>query len=101
MASNASVQSQNSNWTLEQHKLFEDALAIYDKDTPDRWSNIAKAVGRTTEEEVKLQFEILVSDISDIESDKVPLPNYEDEGIIREETTTINNEQKIRGILQN
>ncbi|EEF41162.1 DNA binding protein, putative [Ricinus communis] len=69
----------SSNWTAEQNKLFEDALAIYDKDTPDRWRTIAKIVGGTTEEEVKKQFEILVNDINHIESDKIPLPNYKNE----------------------
>ena len=71
--------SSSSNWTPKQNKLFEDALAIYDKDTPDRWQNIAKVVGGTTEEEVKKQFEILVNDINNIESDKIPLPDYKNE----------------------
>ncbi|KAF2282760.1 hypothetical protein GH714_043169 [Hevea brasiliensis] len=92
--SSTSVPSQNSNWTVKQHKLFEDALAIYDKDTPDRWCNIAKIVGATTEEEVKIQYEILVSDINNIESDKVPLPNYKNEGRINEESLTRNNEEE-------
>ncbi|PHT32698.1 hypothetical protein CQW23_29035 [Capsicum baccatum] len=57
--------------------MFENALAIYDKDTPDRWSNVAKATGKT-EEEVKLQYEKLVEDIKNIEADLIPLPNYKE-----------------------
>lgn len=66
----------NSNWSEQKNKLFENALAIYDKDSPDRWRNIAGFVGETTEEEVKKQYEILLDDIKRIESDQVPLPNY-------------------------
>lgn len=73
-----SLSSSNSKptWTAEQHKMFENALAIYYKETPDRWQNIAKAIGGTTEEEVKRQYEILLEDIKCIESGKVPVPNY-------------------------
>ncbi|KAL5168567.1 Protein RADIALIS-like 1 [Glycine soja] len=63
-------------WTSEKNKLFENALAIYDKDTPERWNNIAMFVGGTTEVQVKRQYEILLEDIKNIESGKVPLPAY-------------------------
>lgn len=66
-----------SNSTWRQNKLFENALAIYDKDTPDRWQNIAKATGMTVVE-VKRQYQLLVDDVEQIESDKVPLPNWEE-----------------------
>lgn len=67
----------NIAWTARQNKLFENALAIYYKETPDRWQNIAKVIGGTTAEEVKRQYEILLEDIKRIESGKVPLPKYE------------------------
>ncbi|KAG5542337.1 hypothetical protein RHGRI_022019 [Rhododendron griersonianum] len=72
MASN----SISSSWTPRQNKKFEEALAIYDKETPDRWQNISRAVGGKSVEEVKKHYEILVKDITKIESDQVPLPNY-------------------------
>jgi len=62
-------------WTPQKNRLFENALAIYDKDTPDRWNNIAMFVGET-EAEVKKQYEMLLEDIKNIESGKVPLPAY-------------------------
>ncbi|KAL3840304.1 hypothetical protein ACJIZ3_024895 [Penstemon smallii] len=61
----------NSTWTAKQNKLFENALAIYDKDTPDRWQNLAKAVGGKTVEEVKCHYEKLVEDIKHIERGEV------------------------------
>ncbi|XWS14570.1 hypothetical protein CRYUN_Cryun35bG0021400 [Craigia yunnanensis] len=70
----------DSSWTQKQNKLFENALAIYDKDTPDRWHNLARAVGGKTVEEVKIHYENLVEDIKQIESGHVPLPPYKKAG---------------------
>ncbi|XP_073156934.1 protein RADIALIS-like 3 [Henckelia pumila] len=78
MASNSSSSRTNnpaSSWTRRQNKEFEKALAIYDKDTPDRWQNIARVVGKTIDE-VKKHYEILVEDLMHIESGKVPFPDY-------------------------
>ncbi|XP_052202695.1 protein RADIALIS-like 4 [Diospyros lotus] len=71
-----SSRSSGSSWTPKQNKQFEEALAFFDKDTPDRWQNITRAVGGKSVEEVKRHYEILVNDIIQIESDQVPLPNY-------------------------
>ncbi|GMH02767.1 hypothetical protein Nepgr_004606 [Nepenthes gracilis] len=74
MASSSFV---SSSWTPKQNKQFEKALAVYDKDTPDRWHNIAKAVGGDkSTEEVKRRYEILVQDLMHIESGRVSIPNY-------------------------
>ncbi|KAK6916584.1 SANT/Myb domain [Dillenia turbinata] len=72
--------SSSSSWTPKQNKLFEKALALYDKDTPDRWHNIAKAVGGKSAEEVKIHYDILIEDLRQIESGHVPLPNYNSTG---------------------
>ncbi|XP_034889877.1 uncharacterized protein [Populus alba] len=78
MASNSLNSSRNcsSSWTPKQNKLFEKALALYDKDTPDRWHNVAKAVGGKSAEEVERHYEILIKDVREIESGRVPFPNY-------------------------
>ncbi|KAK9216703.1 hypothetical protein WN944_008713 [Citrus x changshan-huyou] len=68
--------SGGSTWTAKQNKLFENALAIYDKDTPDRWHNLARAVGGKTVEEVKRHYEMLAEDVSRIEAGEIPLPDY-------------------------
>ncbi|QCD88556.1 DnaJ-like protein subfamily C member 1 [Vigna unguiculata] len=78
-----------SSWTQKQNKLFEKALAKYDKDTPDRWQNVAAAVGDKTPDEVKKHYEILVEDVRHIESGRVPLPKYRSTG--SSSTTTTNN----------
>ncbi|KAI5600007.1 hypothetical protein POPTR_002G260000v4 [Populus trichocarpa] len=67
--------SGSSNWTSKQNKLFENALAIYDQESPDRWHNLARAVGKTVEE-VKKHYQMLVEDVQQIEAGEIPLPNY-------------------------
>ncbi|WVZ11423.1 hypothetical protein V8G54_015953 [Vigna mungo] len=68
--------SASGSWSVKDNKAFEKALAVYDKDTPDRWYNVAHAVGGKTLEEVKRQYELLVQDVKHIESGRVPFPNY-------------------------
>ncbi|KAG2242211.1 hypothetical protein Bca4012_022227 [Brassica carinata] len=78
MASNS--MSSNASWTFKENKLFERALAIYNQDTPDRWLNVARAVGGKSAEEVRRHYELLVRDINDIESGRYPLPTYRSNG---------------------
>ncbi|KZV18367.1 protein RADIALIS-like 4 [Dorcoceras hygrometricum] len=66
----------NSSWTDKENKRFEDALADFDKNSPDRWNRLARAVGGKTVEEVKSHYRKLVEDLDHIETGKVPLPNY-------------------------
>ncbi|KAG8389933.1 hypothetical protein BUALT_Bualt01G0032700 [Buddleja alternifolia] len=72
--------SASSSWTPKQNKQFEEALAKYDKDTPDRWHKIARAVSGKSEEEVRRHYDALVRDIMQIENDQVPIPNYGNNG---------------------
>lgn len=62
-----------ASWTARQNKLFEEALAIYDRDTPDKWHNVAKVVGKSVED-VKRHYEVLKEDIRRIERGEVPFP---------------------------
>ncbi|XVE66972.1 hypothetical protein DITRI_Ditri08aG0122700 [Diplodiscus trichospermus] len=80
MASSSMSSRGSGSWTAKQNKDFERALAVYDKDTPDRWYNVAKAVGGKTAEEVKRHYELLVEDVKHIESGQVPFPNYRTTG---------------------
>lgn len=66
----------SSSWTSKQNKQFEDALAKYDRDSPDRWHNIARAVSGKSAEDVRRHYEALEKDIMNIENDHVPIPNY-------------------------
>lgn len=67
--------SSSTSWTAKENKQFEEALALHDKDTPDRWEKVARAVGKPVEE-VKRQYEILEKDVRKIESGQVPFPKY-------------------------
>ncbi|CAH9103393.1 unnamed protein product [Cuscuta europaea] len=64
----------NGKWTREENKRFEDALALFDKETPDRWYNVASMIPGKTVNDVMRQYRELVSDIIDIESGLVPVP---------------------------
>lgn len=67
----------SSTWTSKENKDFENALAIFDEKTPDRWEKIASAVGGgKTVDEIKIHYEKLVEDLKMIDEGHVPLPNY-------------------------
>lgn len=68
--------SKISEWTTEQNKWFESALAIFDTETPDRWSNVAAFVPGKSEFEVREQYEELKADINNIEAGLVEDPGY-------------------------
>ncbi|KAJ8486610.1 hypothetical protein OPV22_019095 [Ensete ventricosum] len=69
--------SKSSSWSEEENKSFELALALYDEETPERWYNVARAVGRgRSAEEVKRHYELLVKDIHHIDSTKEPIFHY-------------------------
>ncbi|KAI4366364.1 hypothetical protein MLD38_022251 [Melastoma candidum] len=74
--SSSSRGGSSSSWTPRQNKRFEDALALYYEDTPDRWEKVARAVGEKTAEEVERHYMLLVRDLMRIESGQVPFPNY-------------------------
>ncbi|KAG6672397.1 hypothetical protein I3842_16G055400 [Carya illinoinensis] len=88
-------------WTAKQNKLFENALAIYDKDTPDRWQNLARAVGGKTVEEVKRHYQDLVEDLKQIETGHIPLPNYRSRTggkNIKSYSTYLDEEERLKGL---
>ncbi|CAO2816567.1 unnamed protein product [Amaranthus hypochondriacus] len=74
MDRNSNNSTRSSSWTLKQDKAFESALNKYNKDTPDRWHNIAKEVGGKTVEEVKNRYQDLLHDVQNIEAGRVPFP---------------------------
>lgn len=63
-------------WTPEENKQFENALAYYDKETPDRWFKVAAMIPGKTVNDVIKQYRELEEDVSDIESGLVPIPGY-------------------------
>ncbi|KAL8459020.1 hypothetical protein ACS0TY_035647 [Phlomoides rotata] len=79
-SSMTSSRSSSSSWTAKQNKQFEEGVAMYDKDTPDRWQKIARGVSGKSAGEVRKYYEALEKDIMKIENDQVPIPNYNSRG---------------------
>ncbi|CAN6439191.1 unnamed protein product [Victoria cruziana] len=67
----------SGNWTPQQNKLFEHALAIVPEDAPDRWQRIASFIPGKSPWDVRQHYEELLHDLSEIESGSFELPNYE------------------------
>ncbi|XP_041002615.1 transcription factor DIVARICATA-like [Juglans microcarpa x Juglans regia] len=75
--SNRFVQaSQSTEWTREENKKFERALAIYDENTHDRWTKVAEMIPGKTVWDVIKQYKELEDDVSDIEAGRFPIPDY-------------------------
>ncbi|KAK7395141.1 hypothetical protein VNO78_15685 [Psophocarpus tetragonolobus] len=69
-------ESKGTRWTPEENKLFENALAYYDKDTPDRWMRVAAMIPGKTVGDVIKQYRELEEDVSVIEAGLIPVPGY-------------------------
>ncbi|URE29889.1 Myb-like DNA-binding domain [Musa troglodytarum] len=65
------------NWTPEENKRFEYALAKFDKDTPDRWEQVAASISGKTAWDVESHYRDLLDDVSDIEAGRIPCPGYD------------------------
>ncbi|KAJ4978062.1 hypothetical protein NE237_008842 [Protea cynaroides] len=70
------LESMNTEWTQEENKMFENALAIYDKDTPDRWQKVANMIPGKTVIDVLKQYKELEDDVCEIEAGRIPIPGY-------------------------
>ncbi|MED6148303.1 hypothetical protein PIB30_051877 [Stylosanthes scabra] len=64
----------STRWTPEENKLFENALAVHDKDTPDRWHQVAAMIPGKTVGDVIKQYKELEVDVCNIEAGLVPFP---------------------------
>ncbi|GAV68526.1 Myb_DNA-binding domain-containing protein [Cephalotus follicularis] len=69
-------ESKGTRWTREENKRFENALALYDNDTPDRWVKVAFMIPGKTVGDVIKQYRELEEDVSDIEAGLIPIPGY-------------------------
>ncbi|KAG9143485.1 hypothetical protein Leryth_016475 [Lithospermum erythrorhizon] len=68
--------SKSTKWTVSENKAFENALAVYDKDTPDRWHKVAAMVPGKSVLDVMRQYKELEDDLSSIEAGLIPIPGY-------------------------
>ncbi|KAF6153490.1 hypothetical protein GIB67_027357 [Kingdonia uniflora] len=69
-------ENKSAKWTQEENKLFENALAVYDRETPDRWQKVAAMIPGKTVMDVLKQYKDLEDDVSDIEAGIIPVPGY-------------------------
>ncbi|CAK9139369.1 unnamed protein product [Ilex paraguariensis] len=65
-----------TEWTFEENKLFENALAEFDPSSAVFFENVASKVPWKSMDEIKKHYQDLVEDIEMIESGLVPLPSY-------------------------
>ncbi|KAL3824286.1 hypothetical protein ACJIZ3_020315 [Penstemon smallii] len=68
--------SSSSEWSREQDKQFEKAIATYTEDSSDRWEKIAADVPGKTVDEIKHHYELLVEDVNLIDSGLLEVPCY-------------------------
>ncbi|WKA10854.1 hypothetical protein VitviT2T_028408 [Vitis vinifera] len=73
-----------THWTRLDDKIFEQALAIFPEEMPDRWLSIAQQLPGKTPEDMKLHYELLVEDVTNIENGNVEMPSYLEEAWRRE-----------------
>ncbi|XP_050203537.1 transcription factor DIVARICATA [Mercurialis annua] len=66
----------STKWSPAENKMFENALAVYDKDTPDRWHKVAAMIPGKTVGDVMKQYSELEADVNNIEAGLVPVPGY-------------------------
>ncbi|KAF8775293.1 hypothetical protein HU200_004699 [Digitaria exilis] len=63
-------------WTPEENKVFEQALAGIDRNAPDRWERVASMLPRKTAADVENHYYDLENDVGFIEAGLVPFPRY-------------------------
>lgn len=108
------LEMEKSEWTSEENKLFENALADIDPTSPAFFENVASRVPWKSIEEIKIHYQALVDDVEMIESGNFPVPDYhstvdvqekqdemeakKDEGSPSNEARTKNGQQRRRGV---
>ncbi|XP_050213811.1 transcription factor DIVARICATA-like [Mercurialis annua] len=69
-------ENSETKWSPEENKRFENALALFDKDEPERWQKVAALIPGKTVGDVIKQYRELEEDVSDIEAGLIPIPGY-------------------------
>lgn len=77
-------------WNRYDDKLFEKALVMFPEDMPNRWQKIAEQVPGKTVEDVRVHYDALLHDVLEIDSGRVELPKYPDDGFLGFEETGAN-----------
>nr|QDL88436.1 transcription factor DIVARICATA-like [Cymbidium ensifolium] len=69
-------EKKSGNWTQQENKLFENALAHFDEGVPDRWEKVAEMIPGKTVEDIMSHYQDLEEDVSCIEAGLIPFPGY-------------------------
>lgn len=72
------MEEKASQWTFEENKLFENALAEIDQNSPAFLENVASRIPWKSMDDVKNHYQALIEDVDMIDSGRVPLPDYPD-----------------------
>lgn len=75
-SSGCDSEAENSRWTWEEDKQFEDGLVEFPEDCPNRWERIAARLGTRSVAEVEQHFAELLDDVAAIEAGSIELPEY-------------------------
>ncbi|KAL3838811.1 hypothetical protein ACJIZ3_023402 [Penstemon smallii] len=73
-----------SEWTFEENKSFENALAEFEPGSIAFYENVASKFPSKSMEEIKKHYEALVEDVEMIESGRVPIPDYKNHVVEQE-----------------
>ncbi|KAG8390803.1 hypothetical protein BUALT_Bualt01G0121500 [Buddleja alternifolia] len=66
-------------WSRQEDKIFEKGLVQFPDGVDDRWRKIADYLPDKSADDVRVHYEALLYDISEIDSGRVQLPCYSDE----------------------
>ncbi|XP_068640783.1 transcription factor SRM1-like [Aristolochia californica] len=64
------------DWSTRENKVFENSLATYGEEMPDRWERISEQLPGKTPEQIKKHYESLVEDLDFIDAGRIPIPQY-------------------------
>ncbi|XP_072996037.1 transcription factor DIVARICATA-like [Typha latifolia] len=70
-------QKRIADWTQEENKVFEDALARFDGDAPDKWEKVAALIPGKTVGDVITHYQDLENDINNIDAGFISYSQYE------------------------
>ncbi|XP_072968585.1 transcription factor DIVARICATA-like [Typha angustifolia] len=75
------AQKGSGNWTEEENKVFEDALARFDSGMPERWEKVAAMIPGKTVGDVMSHYRDLENDVNYIEAGLVSFPEYDSSSV--------------------
>ncbi|KAI3450306.1 hypothetical protein Pfo_006971 [Paulownia fortunei] len=69
-------ESRSTRWSAAENKAFENALAVFDENMPNRWQKVAAMVPGKTVLDVIRRYKELEDDVNSIEAGLIPVPGY-------------------------